>query len=114
MPSAPNAAGHRAMDCHAFLAMRAARRGEAVNHRLLVGDIEMREGAADGLGMGFAGFAIDVEDRHLEPGIGQRLRARLAQARCPAGDDGCHALFQFHSCSPLYVSLAPVLSQADG
>jgi hypothetical protein len=81
---------------HALLAVGGARLGEAVDDALLVVDVDLAEQAADRLrDLGALGF-VDVEDRDLDAGGGQRLADGLAQAGRAAGDDCADAGIEFH------------------
>ena len=53
-----------------------------------VGDVDLVEAAADGVGDFLALRLRPVQDRHAGPTLGQRLCGRLAEPRRPADDDG--------------------------
>ena len=68
--------------------MRLARLGEAGVDRLVRGDVDLAEDAADLAGDLLAALGVAVEDGDLDALGGKRPRGRLAEAGGAAGDDG--------------------------
>jgi len=84
----------------AFLSVSRARLGEAVENRLLVGDVDMDEQPADRFDDLFAERIVDVEDGDLDARGGERFGRRAAKAGCAARDDGGRGGIEFHGEAP--------------
>src|SRR3546814_12868012 len=80
--------GHRAVNGDPLLPVRGTRFGETVENRLLVGNVDMDEQAADRLGDLFAERIVDVENGDLDARGGERLGGCAAETRRAACDDG--------------------------
>ena len=77
--------------------------GGLLHRRLGAGGVRHVAGhrdAVDVVGDFGGAFFVDVENRHLGAGGGERARAGRAQSRCAAGDDRGLSL-DFHGPDPL-------------
>jgi hypothetical protein len=89
------------MDQHAFLPMRGARGGKAVDHRVFVHDIDSDKARADRAGDFVPQVRVDVEDRHFRARRRQRLGGCAAKPRSAAGHNGGGGGINLHQPSPL-------------
>src|SRR5690606_39171694 len=87
---------HCAVYRNALLSVRRARLGEAIDDRLLVGDVDMNEESSDRLSDFFAERVVDVEDGNLDAGSGERFGGGTAEAGCAPGHDSGNGRIDFH------------------